>query len=140
MKFGSYFFKFIFFNLNFFSLRLDLILSFLQIFNILENSIVEIVSYTIFELLISFILINIDDFSFNFFLLLGTQRNILRLFFKLILWNINQVRNISCWFSIFWCFSCSKAVALFFLTNSVSWFFLINSLSLLGLLSSFRLG
>ncbi len=52
------------------------------------------------------------------------QRN-LGLLLELVSWDVNKVRDISCWLSIFYCFSCSKSEILLLLSNFISaWFFL----------------
>ena len=96
-----------------------------QLLNILNDAIVELDSRSCLEVLIGLIFINIHDLLLYLWWLLLGQRN-LGLFLELVSWNVNKVGDISCWLSIFYCFSCSKTEILFLLSNFVSAWFLFG--------------
>lgn len=117
--------------MNVISLLSDGLFLLLQVLNIFNDSIVELRTNIVLELLICLVFINIDDLSFDLLLLLSVYWLIFDLFLELILGNVDQVRYVSCWLGIFGSFSSTKTEILLFLTNFSCGCFLVFSLAFL---------
>ena len=105
--------------LHFLCLDPDAFLLLSQLLNVFEDAGVELLACCGLELLISLIFVHVYDLLLDLVFLLCTRR-VLNLLFELIFGNVHKIGDVSGWFGVLHCFSCSKPEALLLLTNFCS--------------------
>ena len=95
-------------------LQLDRLFLGLELLDVAENAIIELLARCRLELLIRSVLVHIHNLLKLALLLCW---DVLLLFDELVLGNVDQVRNVSCWLCVLHCLASTKTEALLLLAD-----------------------